>query len=143
MSGRTQTCTVKGGRIHVICERCGRKRYIEVPQGLRKKTVRCVCGLSTRFTLNHRSSVRESTCGKAMVILQNGRQYPVYLCDTSLSGIGFNTPPQYGRSIGKGQEASIKFRSLGGATVQRKIRVKSVANNRVGAQFLDGYRPLS
>lgn len=139
MQGKAQTCLVKNGRIRVICARCAKKKYIAVIVGVRKKTVRCTCGLSTLYTLNHRGAARESTCGKAQIILQSGRMCPVYLCDMSPSGIGFNIPRQYSRSVTNGQDISIKYRSQGGATVQRKIRVKDIANNRVGAQFLDGY----
>ncbi|MBM9536636.1 PilZ domain-containing protein [Desulfobulbus alkaliphilus] len=141
MHGRSQTCTVKNGRIRVLCNRCGKKRYLTVPAGLRKKSVRCMCGMSAFYTLNHRAFPRESTCGKALVFLANGRQIPVYLCDSSLGGIGFNVPPQHSRSMATNQDLSIKFRSGSGATVQRKIRVKSMMNNRIGAQFLDGCLP--
>jgi len=141
MRGRSQTCTVKNGRIRVSCPRCDKKRYITVPAGLRKKSVRCACGLSALYTLNHRACPRESTCGNALVFLPNGRQVPVYLCDSSLGGIGFNIPPQYNRSIAANQELSIKFRGGSGATVQRKIRVKNMMSNRIGAQFLDGCLP--
>ena len=141
MPGRSQTCTVKDGRIRVICSRCAKKQYIAIPAGLRKKGVRCPCGHSTIYTLNHRGSVRESTCGKAFVILQTGRECPVYLCDLSVGGVGFNVPTQYSRAIANGQDLRIKFRSMTGASVLRKIRIKSLANNRAGAEFLDGKPP--
>ena len=141
MPGRSQTCTVKDGRIRVTCSRCSKKQYVAIPTGLRKKTVRCTCGQSTLYTLNHRASVRESTCGKAFVILQNGRECPIYLCDLSLGGIGFNVPTQYSRAIATGQDLRIKYRSMIGSTVLRKIRIKSLTNNRAGAEFLDGRLP--
>lgn len=141
MQGKAQTCTVKDGRIRVICARCAKKRYVAVPQGVRRKTVRCVCGMSTLYTLNHRAFVREITCGKALVILQNGREYPIYLCDLSLGGIGFNIPAQYARSIAAGHDLRIKYRSMTGSSVLRKICIKSLANNRAGAEFLDGRPP--
>lgn len=141
MRGKSQTCTVKDGRIRISCPRCEKRRYIAVPAGLRKKSVRCDCGMTTNYTLNHRVLPRESTCGKALVIVQGGREIPVYLCDISLGGIAFNVPHQYVRSIANVQELTIKFRSITGSTVSRKILIKSTNNNRVGAQFLDAWIP--
>ena len=141
MHGRSQTYTVKDGRIRVLCSRCAKKRYVAIPQGVRKKTVRCTCGQSALCTLNHRASVRESTSGKAFVILLNGRECPIYLCDISLGGVGFNVPTQYSRTIANGQDLRIKYRSMTGSSVLRKIRIKSISNNRAGAEFLDGRPP--
>jgi hypothetical protein len=137
MAGRTQTCTVKDGRIRITCSRCAKKQYVAIPAGLRKKMVRCTCGHSTFYTLNHRTSPREATCGKAFVILHTGRECPVYLCDISLGGVGFNVPTQYSRVIANAQDLRIKFRSITGSTVMRRIKIKSLGNNRAGAEFLD------
>jgi len=138
MRGKSQTSTVKDGRIRVVCSRCAKKQYVTVPAGLRKKTVRCSCGQSSLHTLNHRRTMRESTCGKAFIILPNGRECPIYLCDISLGGVGFNIPIQYSRTISNGQDLRIKYRSLTGSSVMRKIRIKNIINNRAGAEFLDG-----
>jgi len=143
MHGKSQTCTVKDGRIRVTCPRCEKKRYLTVTPGVRKKTVRCSCGLSTLCTLNHRSGPRESTCSKAMVLLKNGRECPVYLCDISQGGLGFLLPFQYLRTITGGQEILIKYRSTTGSMIQRKIQIKNVVSNRIGAQFVDQHRPPS
>ncbi len=140
---RSQVCNVMEGRIRITCPRCDKKRFIAVVDGLRKKSIRCQCGQSTLYTLNHRSAARESNCGKALLFLANGRNCPVYLTDMSMGGIGFNVPHQYTRAIASGQDVSIKFRAQSGATVQRRIRVKSVIGNRIGAQFLDGVRAAS
>jgi len=141
MPGRSQTCTVKDGRIRITCSRCAKRQYVAIPGGLRKKTVRCPCGQSTLYTLNHRTYPRESTCGKAFVILHTGRECPVYLCDISPGGVGFNIPTQYSRAIANGQDLRIKYRSMAGSTVLRKIRIKNLGNNRAGAEFLDGRPP--
>lgn len=143
MQGKSQTCTVKDGRIRLTCPRCEKKRYLAVTPGVRKKMVRCSCGLSILCTLNHRSSPRESTCSKALVLLKNGRECPAYLCDISLGGLAFLLPFQYLRSIAGGQEILIKYRATIGSTIQRKIEVKSVISNRIGAQFIDQRRPTS
>lgn len=141
MSGRTQTCTVKDGRIRSTCARCARKQYVIIPAGLRKKMVRCNCGHSTYYTLNHRVANRESTCGKAFVILHNGRECPVYLCDISIGGVGFNIPTQYSRAVANGHDLRIKYRSVSGSMVVRRIQIKNLNNQRVGAEFLDGKPP--
>ena len=137
MRGRAKTCNVVEGRIRVSCPRCERKWYLAVPAGIRRKSVRCTCGMSTQYTLNHRAAMRETTCGKALLFLASGRQCPVYLCDLSLGGVGFNVPPQYVRALAAGQEGQLKYRAMHGSSMQRRIRIRSVANTRVGAQFLD------
>ena len=118
MRGRAKTCNVVEGRIRVSCPRCERKWYLAVPAGIRRKSVRC-------------------TCGKALLFLASGRQCPVYLCDLSLGGVGFNVPPQYVRALAAGQEGQLKYRAMNGSSMQRRIRIRSVANTRVCAQFLD------
>lgn len=135
---KSKDCNVVEGRIRIACPRCGKKKFVAVNGGLRKKSIRCLCGMSTMYTLNHRAASRESNCGKALVFLASGRSCPAYLADISLGGIGFNIPHQYVRSIATGQDLMIKFRALSGVTIQRRIRIKSVVGHRIGAQFLDG-----
>lgn len=137
MAGRTKSINVKDGRIRTTCDRCAKKQYVVIPTGLRKKMVRCTCGHSTFYTLNHRASGRESTCGKAYIILQNGSECPVYLSDISIGGVGFTVPAQYSRSIAKAHDLRIKYRSVSGSMVMRRIRLKSLSKNRVGAEFTD------
>lgn len=141
MNGRTQTCTVKDGRIRFICPRCDKKQFLAVSQGLRRKLVRCSCGQTVQFHLNHRMTARESISSKAFVILDSGRECPVYLCDISPSGIGFNVPAQYSRLIGNVRELRVKYRGSSGSMVVRRVSIKSLANNRIGAEFLDGKIP--
>lgn len=141
MRGRTQTCSVQNGRIRVTCSRCNKTRYVAVPGGIRKKNIRCPCGLSTMYTLNHRVFARESAWGKAFILLPNGCECPVYLCDISIGGVGFNIPPQYNRLLATTHDLRIKYRSVGGNAQLRKIRITSLINNRGGAEFLDGKPP--
>jgi len=136
MRGRSQICNVKDNRIRITCPRCGKKKYVAIVSDIRKKTIRCVCGMSTLCTLNHRRYPRESTCGKALIIMENGTECPVYLCDISLVGIGFIIPHQYLHAVSTRQEISIKFRSLAGAMVRRKVRIMSIISNRIGSQIL-------
>ncbi len=141
MRGRSQTCAVIDGRIRVTCPRCAKSRYVAVPGSLRKKNVRCPCGLSTLYTLNHRVHVRESTWGKAFILLPNGRECPIYLCDISLGGVGFNVPPQYNRTLSTTSDLRIKYRTSTGNSMLCKIRITNLVNNRAGAEFLDGKPP--
>ncbi|MBM9613156.1 PilZ domain-containing protein [Desulfobulbus rhabdoformis] len=141
MRGRTQTCTVKDGRIRITCSNCRKRRYVAVPGNVRRKSIRCHCGLSTTYNLNHRVYARESTCGKGFLLLANGRECPVYLCDISLGGIGFNIPPHYARTVSKAKELRLKYRSGAGSSMIRRIRITSLINNRAGAEFIDGKPP--
>ena len=141
MHGRTKTCSVKDGRIRITCARCNKTRYVAIAGQIRKKNVRCPCGLSTTYTLNHRIYQRESTWGKAFVLLPNGRECPIYLCDISIGGIGFNIPPQYSRTLATAHDLRIKYRAGAGGATLRKIRITSLNNNRAGAEFLDGKPP--
>jgi len=142
MRGRAQSCAVKDGRIRVTCARCNKSRYVAISGGMRKKNVRCPCGQSTMYTLNHRAHPRESICGRAFILLANGRECPIYLCDISIGGIGFNVPPQYSRTLATAHDLRIKYRSGAGSTMLRKIRITSLNNNRGGAEFLDGKPPV-
>jgi hypothetical protein len=139
--GRAQTIKAKDGRIRVTCPRCDKKRYVPIQSGVRKKQIRCVCGQSALYTINHRLHDRESIWGKAFVVLDNGNEIPIYLLDLSLGGIGFNVAPQFSRSLGCVHNARIKYRSATGHSTLRKIRITSLINNRAGAEFLDGKLP--
>lgn len=141
MHGRSQTIKAKDGRIRVSCPRCDKKSYVPVPSGVRKKQVRCVCGQSVLYTINHRMFERESICGKAFVLLDNGHEIPIYLRDLSPGGIGFNVPPQFTRSLSNVRTARIKYRATTGHSTLRRIRITSLYNNRAGAAFLDGKLP--
>lgn len=141
MRGRSQTIKAKDGRIRITCARCDKKRYVPIQSGVRKKQIRCVCGQSALYTINHRAFDRESIWGKAFVVLDNGNEIPIYLLDLSLGGIGFNVAPQFSRSLGAVRTARIKYRSATGHSTLRTIRITSLFNNRAGAEFLDGKLP--
>lgn len=138
MFAKTNSCDVKGGRVHVTCKRCKKTRYFEVLQNDRKRTLRCSCGKSESYTLNHRRFNRESASGVAQVILNGGRESKVMLCDMSYGGVGFLMKRQYARSLKVSSETVIRFRASSGAMTQRKIRIQSIDNNRVGGQYTDG-----
>ena len=69
MRGKSQTCTVKDGRIRITCTRCARKQYVTIPIGIRKKMIRCTCGQSALYTLNFRGSARLKFAGCGHIIV--------------------------------------------------------------------------
>ena len=138
MRGRAKMCTVKGGRIRLECSRCAKKQSLSVPAEITEKTVRCQCGLSTFVSFDRRTAPREAISRRGVIILPNGQQYPIYLCDRSSVGIGFNIPNQYDCSIAVGQDVlQIEYPSLSGTLIHRKIRIKNLSHGRVGGQLLD------
>lgn len=143
MTGRTQNCDVKGGRIRVICSRCKSIRYVAVSSSTRRKPVRCKCGKVTSYILNHRGFVRKALSGQAMVTLGTQNDLRVRLNDVSLGGIGFVVRPGQTRRMRLDQEVTLKYRSASGAAIQRKVRLKSIAGMRVGGEFIDSLARLS
>jgi hypothetical protein len=143
MSKKIPTCKVKSGRVRVICSRCDKIRYIAAPYVQHLKTVRCTCGMSAVYALNYREFARETFSGRASIILQNGKEWPVYLSDISIGGIGFIVPQQHRPGIPVQHNFGIKFRSDNGSIVQRKICIRNRVSNRFGAVFLDGIVPSS
>lgn len=137
MLGKSKSCAVKGGRIRVRCPRCKKIKYAPVTPGIRRKNVRCSCGLSTNYMLNYRQVDREVTSGRAQAILQNGREVKIHLADTSSRGIGFLVQQNVARSVSCGQEIVIKYRSAASSVIQRRVKVMNIAGNRIGAFFLD------
>lgn len=140
MFNRAGSCDVKGGRIRVCCPRCKKIAYVAVLSDARRKTVRCSCGKSSFYTLNYRGAVRESIAGKAQVIFNGSQKAPVYLCDTSPLGMGFKISRDFARSLNKGQE--VRISSTAGSASQRKLVVKNINGNRIGAEFIDGCAKL-
>lgn len=138
MFAKTNACDVKGGRAKITCKRCKRIRYFEVSHSDRRKNLRCTCGKSEYYTLNHRRFNRESASGIAQLVLNGGRESKVLLCDMSYGGVGFLMKRQNARALKIRSETVIRFRSSSGSMTQRKIRIRSIANNRVGGQYTDG-----
>jgi len=135
MAGQLKSCDVKGGMIKVICVRCQKTRYTEVAQGTRRKVVRCSCGLSGRYKVNYRQTIREAASGKAHAILSNAKEALIRLCDISTSGVGFTVPREFAHSFYRGQEIQIKFRGSSGSLAQRRLRVQNITGNRVGGKY--------
>lgn len=87
--------------------------------------------------------MRESLSGQAMVNIGTNNELRVRLSDVSLGGIGFIVKAGQTRRMRIGQEVTLKYRSASGHTIQRKIRLKSLAGLRVGAEFTDGLARLN
>ena len=138
MLGRVITTKVMDGRARIVCSRCKKNRYIEVPSGLNGKLVRCQCGVSVFVRFDRRVFPRETMSGRAILIFPNGERSPVYLCDYSLGGISFIFPDPHKGFLAVGQEILIQYPTLQGESILRRIRLKTLRANRVGAEFL-GY----
>lgn len=137
MFGKSNFSSVKGGRIRVRCSRCKKIKYAPVTPGTRLKIVRCSCGLSTRYTLNYRAIDRELVNSRAQAILMNGSEVRIYLADTSSQGIGFVLKQNIARSMSRGHEIKIKYRTSTGSVILRRVKVMNITGNRVGARYLD------
>lgn len=132
----TQTSDVAGGRIKAACPRCKRITYLEVAHNSRRRINRCRCGKSTSYNINFRKERREVTYGPARIVLKNAQEHKIQLRDTSTEGVSFYISSDLAHTLSKGQEIGIKFRSGGGSALQRKVRIRSIFKNRVGAQYI-------
>ncbi len=74
--------------------------------------------------------------GPAKLVMRDAHEKRIRLNDTSLGGVSFYIASEYAKSMRRGQEVGIKFRSGGGSTLQRKIRIKNILNNRIGAEYI-------
>jgi len=131
----TRSIDVNGGRIRAVCPRCGTIAYLEVAPGSRRRVYRCKCGKSAIYAINYRKSRRETTFGPAKIILRNTREQKIRLNDTSMGGVSFFVNSEHALSMRRGQELLIKFRAGGSAVIQRKISIKNINRNRIGAQY--------
>ena len=131
-----RTIDVAGGMIRATCTRCSRSAYLEVAQGSRRRIHRCRCGKSTSYNVNYRKERREVSYGPARVITRNAREHKIRLNDVSLSGVSFFITSELALAMRRGQEIGIKFRSGGSSVMQRKIRIRNIKKNRIGAQYV-------
>lgn len=136
MGQYTRTSDVTGGRIRAVCPRCNTAAYLEVAPGDRRRIYRCKCGKSTGYDINYRKDRREITYGPAKVVLRNTQEQKIRLNDTSTSGISFYINSENALSFRRGQEIGIKFRAGGSGMMQRKICIKNIRKNRIGAQYV-------
>ena len=58
------------------------------------------------------------------------------LNDTSIDGVSFYIASEFAMSMRRGQELGIKFRADGSSSIQRKIRIRNIQKNRIGAQYV-------
>lgn len=137
MGHYTRTSDVNGGRIRAVCSRCDTIAYLEVAPGARRRIHRCKCGKSTGYEINYRKDRREITYGPARIVLRDTSEQKIRLNDTSISGVSFFIKSELALSMRRGQEFGIKFRSGGSGVMQRKICVRNIKKNRIGAEFMN------
>lgn len=131
-----RSSNVAGGRIRAQCSRCGTTAFLEVAPNARRRIYRCKCGKSTNYSINYRKERRETSYGPAKVVMRNAQEQKIRLNDTSLSGVSFFVASEQALSMRRGMEVGIKFRADGSSALQRKIRIKSIIKNRIGAEYV-------
>ena len=131
-----RTSDVAGGRIRATCPRCDNIAYLEVAPNSRRRIFRCKCGKSTSYSINYRKERREITYGPARVVMRNAREQKIRLNDVSLEGVSFYISSEHALTMRQGQEIGIKFRSSGSSMMQRKICIRNIQKNRIGAQYV-------
>ncbi len=131
-----RSSNVAGGRIRATCSRCGTVAYLEVAPKSRRRIFRCKCGKSTNYSINYRKERRETTYGPAKVVMRDAQEEKIRLNDSSISGVSFFVASEHALSMRRGQEVGIKFSAGGKSALQRKIRIKSIRKNRIGAEYV-------
>lgn len=136
MGQYVRTSDVAGGRIKATCSRCNKVAYLEVAANSRRRIFRCKCGKSTSYSINYRKERREITYGPARVVLRNAEEKKIRLNDVSLDGVSFFISREFALTMRRGQEIGIKFRSSGSSMMQRKICIRNIQKNRIGAEYV-------
>lgn len=136
MSQFIKTIDAAGGMIKASCPRCSRTAYLEVAHNSRRRIYRCICGKSATYNINYRKERREITYGPARVVMRNAREQKIRLNDVSISGVSFFIASESALSLRRGQEIGIKFRSSGSSMMQRKVCIRNIKKNRIGAQYV-------
>ena len=136
MAQYVRSSDVAGGRIKAVCPRCETIAYLEVAPNSRRRIFRCKCGKSSSYSINYRKERREITYGPARVVLRNAQEKKIRLNDLSNGGVSFYIAREFALSMRRGMEIGIKFRSAGSSMMQRKICIKNIKKNRIGAQYV-------
>lgn len=68
--------------------------------------------------------------------MRNAREQKIRLNDVSISGVSFFIASESALSLRRGQEIGIKFRSSGSSMMQRKVCIRNIKKNRIGAQYV-------
>ncbi len=136
MGQYVRTSDVAGGRIKAVCPRCGSIAYLEVAHGNRRRVFRCRCGKSTSYSINYRKERREIAYGPARVVMRDASEQKIRLNDLSIEGVSFYVAREFALEMRRGQEIGIKFRSSGSSMMQRKICIRNIKKNRIGAEYV-------
>ncbi len=134
---RTQNFKVVKNRMQFRCPLCGAKRSISVPQGVRRKTLRChKCGEMVKCALNRRVYPRELLSGKMVMVTSEGVEMDAFLSDKSSGGAGFDLSIADLRRnrIARGQE--VRFRCSWGPHLLGNFRflIVNIKGQRIGVK---------
>ncbi len=132
---KSRTFRVQDGRALFVCPSCRSRKMIAVGANLRRRMVRCQkCGEKTNCVFNRRQWERVNQKGRVLLLL-DGNQIEVDLCDISERGVGFELGVRSGIKIAVGRE--IEFRCSWNPRLFKHGRyvVRSVRGLKVGAEY--------
>ncbi len=138
MSGRMIVTNARDGIIKHKCVACGYVADIEVPAHRRTLTGKCICGLKITYTIERRTSRRQSyQFGKAQCALSTQSKCTIQPKDISFGGMGFKASYVKDRFM-VGKKISITYELSRGVQCKHDFLVRSIDGEYVGVQYADG-----
>ncbi len=109
--GKKIIVRVINNRMQFKCPSCAARRNYPVQPNIRSKNIRCSkCQSITRCTLNRRTTPRELSSGKAIMLTNEGKHIEVNIHDISIDGgIGIDIPIAAARARTVTPGAEIRF----------------------------------
>lgn len=139
---RAKTYQVRDNRIRYICDHCDAKRSLPVPPHLRIRSIIChQCGTKAKCHLNRRQHTREQQSGKAIMMLNTGREVDIDLQDISPAGVGVDVKPGGSRMLRLQDEVKFKCGWNPNLFANGRFIIKSIKGSRIGIQNV-AYRVL-
>ncbi|PID52040.1 MAG: hypothetical protein CR972_04000 [Candidatus Moraniibacteriota bacterium] len=126
---------VKGGRIRTTCPWCRMVKYSGISASVHRKNVRCKCGKSTMYKINHRKHKRE-ICTIPATVCVDGRIVRVWICDRSPFNIGFTVPRGDMGKFRKKQRVEIKYKEST-RILGKQVIIQSKFGDRIGATIIN------
>lgn len=134
---KTITFRVINNRLLFKCTFCQAKKMISLPKDIHRKSIRChKCGELSHCFLNHRLTFRESQAGKAVLVLNDGREVNIDLNDISPGGVGFEIPSG-SRGVSLGQEVRLKCTWNSRLLNQGGYVVRNIKGRRIGVELVE------
>lgn len=134
---KTRTYSVVNNRLQFKCPFCQARRMIALPPDVRRKSIRCQkCGELSHCQLNRRIVPRQSQAGKALLILNDGKELAIDLYDISFGGVGFELSGSIAATISVRQEVKLRCAWNPRLLDQGRFVIKSVKGRRVGVQII-------